>query len=316
MKKIIAALMAIMLLVSLASCGTKTAGEDTTTAQAETESAATTEAETSAEDTTAAPASETSKAAEEAESTTAAEGESVSEESTTEAKKIPQTKEEILAAYTEVMNQAKKDAPAFTKIEYQELPSDANSRQVSKGGAVINAALKVAGTFMTSEAKAKEDPEIQAKGNNMRSWPVCKSPKGCMLTDTSAIKSAKCEQLPDGQYKITLVLNAEQNPEPCADGGTTSPSKTGAVFSPLSRKEIDENLSGGVVSAVATDISYNITYHDCMTSVTYNPENNHVSAVDQTTYVTIKGQGKVVGLQMIVDKQELIDYMHIYDIKY
>ncbi len=318
MKKLIAALLALSILFAFAACGSKqTEAESTEPAPWETsESASETEATTEPESVTDATEPESTSEAETSASETETSAEETSAEETTEAEKKPETTAEILAAYTEVMNQAKKDAPGFTKVEYQELPSDSASRVVSKGGGVVNAALKLADHFMTTEADAKADPEVQQKGNNMRSWPVCKSPKGCMLTDTGAIKSAKFEELSNGNYKITIVLKAEDNPEPAPDGGTSAPSNHGGVFSPLSRSEIDENLNGGFVSAVAKDISYKITYHDCETVLVYNPKDNHVVSLDQTTHTTISGQGRVAGMQMVVDKQELIDYMHIYNIKY
>jgi len=316
MKKLIAVLLVAALAFGFAACGSKSNNEETTLAPWETTEDDTTSetAEATSESGTDVTAEGTTKAEE-----TTAEGESETEtsaEETTEPAKKPETKEEILAAYTEVMNQAKKDAPAFNKVEYQELPDDANSRVVSKGGAVISAALKLATHFMTTEADAKADPEIKEKGNNMRSWPVCKSQKGCMVTDVNAVKSAKCEELPNGNYKITIVLKDESNPEPAVDGGTTAPSNHGGMFAPLSKAEIDENLNGGFVSAVAKDITYNLVYHDCEAVLVYNPKDNHVVSLDQTMRVAISGQGKVAGMQMVVDKQELIDYMHIYNVKY
>lgn len=315
MKKIIAVIMAVSMLLALASCGSKPATDESTEPVSEsekvTEESLTAETEESSTE---------AQSKDDAESTDASETETTGEAETSEAETekpaLPSTTAEILAAYTAVMNQAKKDAPAFNKVEYQVLPDDSNSRVVSKGGTVVNAALKVAANFMVTEKDAKADPEIKEKGNNMRSWPVCKTPMGCMLTDTSAIKSAKCEELSNGNYKITIVLKDEANPEPTPDGGTVSPSKHGAVFSPLSKKEIDETLQGGIVSAVAKEISYNLIYHDCTAVLVYDPSNNHVVSLDQTMRVTISGQGKVVGIQMVVDKQELIDYMEIYNIKY
>ncbi len=316
MKKLIAVLLVAALVFGFAACGSKSNNnEDTTAAPLETTESDTTEtaeatSESAAEESTA----ETEKATE-----AASEGESETEtsaEETTEAAKKPETKEEILAAYTAVMNQAKKDAPAFKKVEYQELPDDANSRVVSKGGAVVNAALKLADHFMTSEVDAKADPEIKENGNNMRSWPVYKSQKGCMVTDVNAVKSAKCEELSNGNYKITIVLKDESNPEPAPEGGTTAPSNHGGMFAPLSKAEIDENLNGGFVSAVAKGITYSLVYHDCEAVLVYNPKDNRVVSLDQTMRVRISGQGRVAGIQMVIDKQELIDYMHIYDIKY
>ena len=140
-----------------------------------------------------------------------------------------------------------------------------------------------------------------------------------MLTEADAknVKSAKCEVLPNGNYKITIVLNDERNPEPAAEGTTTSPSVTGKVFSPLSKKDIDDTLTNNsIVTTIASDITYSLLYHDCTAVLVYNPENNHVVSLDQYMSVAISGQGKVTGLQLVIDKQELNNTMKIYDVKY
>lgn len=312
MKKLLAILMALTFIFALASCGSKTEGETTTTEAITEESETETETETQ---------TEAESKEDESETETTTEGESKEDkteedESTTEKEeqKVPSTKAEILAAYTEVMNQAKKDAPGFTKTEYQELPEA--GRVINKGETLVNTALKVAGNFMTTKDKAESDPEIKEKGNNMRSWPVLKCPKGCMLTNESAIKSAKCEELSNGNYKITIVLNDENNPEPAKEGATTAPSAHGSVFSPLSKSEIDDALNGGIVSAVFKDITYTLRYHDCSTVLVYNPENNHVVSLDQTCHVSIKASAKALGATLDIGNQELINYMSIKNIKY
>lgn len=306
MKKFLAILLTLAMVLAFAACGADTE-EETTTVTEVTEEVVTdevteaTEAETDATEATS----------EDAETTE--EGETEADEA-----KVPETTEEILAAYTEVMNQVKKDAPAYKKIEWQTLPDDANSRIVSEGASVVNTALNLAqNNFMTSEEDTKADPEIKEKGTDMHTFPICNSNYGCLLKDTSAIKSAKCEVLSNGNYKITIVLKDEKNPEPVKDENTTSiPSNHAGVFSPISKAEIDENLNGGIVSAVAKDISYSLTYHDCSTTVEYNPENNHVVSLIQFTKVAISGSGKVAFIKLGVTKQELVDEMHIYDIKY
>ncbi|MBR6005609.1 MAG: hypothetical protein IK063_05210, partial [Clostridia bacterium] len=251
-KKILAVITAIVCVATLLSaCGGKTPGAQTTTAQQTTQ----------AEETTAAP-----------ETTTATEGETETEtgtETTTaEEKKIPETKEEILAAYTEIMNKAKKDAPAFKEIMYQSLPDDANSRVITSGKTFVNAALNLAGNFMTDEESARKKPDTFEKGGDMHLWPVKYNKEGCLLTDADALKDAKYEELPDGNVRITIVLKSETNPEPTPEWSSKPQSKTGSVFSPLSKKEIDENLNGGVVSAVFSDVNYSLTYHDCSSAVT------------------------------------------------
>ena len=297
-KKILAVILALVCVATLLSaCGGKTPGAETTTAQQTTQ----------AEDTTSAP-----------ETTTAAQGETETgtETTTAEEKKTPETKEEILAAYTEIMNKAKKDAPAFKEIMYQSLPDDANSRVITSGKTFVNAALNLAGNFMTDEESARKKPDTFEKGGDMHLWPVKYNKEGCLLTDADALKDAKYEELPDGNVRITIVLNSEKNPEPTPEWSSKPQSKTGSVFAPLSKKEIDKNLNGGVVSAVFSDVNYSLTYHDCSSAVTYNPETMQVISIDQVCYVTISGSGKTLGTTLAVEKQELVNYLKIYDVKY
>ena len=297
-KKILAVILALVCVATLLSaCGGKTPGAETTTAQQTTQ----------AEDTTSAP-----------ETTTAAQGETETgtETTTAEEKKTPETKEEVLAAYTEIMNKAKKDAPAFKEIMYQSLPDDANSRVITSGKTFVNAALNLAGNFMTDEESARKKPDTFEKGGDMHLWPVKYNKEGCLLTDADALKDAKYEELPDGNVRITIVLNSEKNPEPTPEWSSKPQSKTGSVFAPLSKKEIDKNLNGGVVSAVFSDVNYSLTYHDCSSAVTYNPETMQVISIDQVCYVTISGSGKTLGTTLAVEKQELVNYLKIYDVKY
>ncbi len=311
MKKLFAVILALSMILALAACSGGNKEPETTAAETET---ASTEEATSQEDTTAAPAESETTTAETSETET-----TEAEETTTEKeeKKVPETKEEILAEYTKVLDQAKKDKPAFKKVEYQELPSDSNSRVISQGATLVNAALKLADNFMTTEADAKADPEVKGKGSDMHSWPVYDNDtKGCMLTDASFIKSAKCEVLPNGNYRITMVLNDERNPEP-PKNAKVSPSKTGAVVGTISKADIDKELNGGLVSAVFSNITYSLLYHDCQTVVEYNPETLEVKGIEQTTHVSISGSAKPkLGSALIIDRQELINHMKIYDIAY
>lgn len=299
MKKILAVLLVLAMVIAFAACGGKTE-ENTTT----TEAASTTEATEATEATTESTTAETTT-------------ETTTEATTVEEKdKLPETKEEILAAYTKVMNQAKADKPGFTKTQFQELPDDADSRVIAKGGTLVETALKVAGNFMTTEKAAKADPEHKDKGSDMHSWPLYDNDTyGCLLTDASFLKSAKAEKLSDGQIKLTLVTGSEKNPEP-AKNNSKSPSKTGGIAGVLATSDIDDALSGGIVSAVFKDVTYSLIYHDCVCTVTYDPETLHVSDVEQTTKVTISGAAKAVAIPLDITKQELIDHAHIYDITY
>gem|GEM_PF-5387280 len=119
----------------------------------------------------------------------------------------PESYAEILAAYRDVLNLAKSSKVGYEKSEWQTLPKDKRNFD----GFVINAALPVAELFMTSEKDAKgKKHENNPKGTDMKWFPIYQHPtKGCTLTDVSKIKSAKCEVLSNGNYKITIVLKAD-----------------------------------------------------------------------------------------------------------
>ena len=147
------------------------------------------------------------------------------------------TDKEVLEIYTKLMNKAKADKPGYKKVEYQELPGDAQNRVISKGEGLVGVLLNLVDSLelMKSKEAAEADPEIVEKGSDMRWFPVYKCEKGCYLTDVSAIESTKYEDLGNGKARITIELKDEANPEPMAEGASTSPSKTGAMFSPLSK---------------------------------------------------------------------------------
>ncbi|MBR3621488.1 MAG: hypothetical protein IKN56_08245 [Clostridia bacterium] len=308
MKKILSLTLTVCILFAFAACGAKNTAEPENTTAEE----ITSETETTAPEETEAVAT----AAEAATGEDAAEPATPDEATPDEAQeeKLPETKAEILAAYAEVMNQAKKDAPAFKKVEYQILPEE--GRVVTEGKTLVNAGLNVASNFMTTKEDAEKKPEYYEKGNDMAAFPIRNTPKGCMLEDPDFLKTAKFEVLPDGNYKITLVTGTEVNPEPAAHGATTAPSKTGGIITPLSKKEIDENLEGGIVSAVFKDITYSLTFHDCESVLVYNPENNHVVSLDQTTRVSISGSGRALGATISIANQDFVNYKHLSDFKY
>ncbi len=230
------------------------------------------------------------------------------------------TDKEVLEIYTTVMNKAKKDKPGYKKVEYQELPGDAANRQISKGANFVDTLLNLVTNtldLLTTKEEAEASPEIVEKGSDMRWFPVYKCGKGCYLTDVNAIESTKYEDLGNGKARITIELKDENNPEPMAEGASTSPSNTGAMFSPLSKADIDNTINGGVVQAVIKDVTYNLTYHDCKAVVEYDTKTNEIIKLEQYMNVAIQGGGKIFGVSEIkIDKQELFNTMVITDFKY
>ena len=171
--------------------------------------------------------------------------------------------------------------------------------------------------FLTTKEEAEADPEIVEKGGDMRWFPVYKCEKGCYLTDVNAIKSTKYEDLGNGKARITIVLKDESNPEPMAEGASSSPSYTGAMFSPLSKADIDNTINGGVVQKVIKNVTYSLVYHDCKAVVEYDTNTNQIIRLEQYMNVAIQGGGKIFGVSEIkIDKQELFNTMIISDFQY
>lgn len=257
---------------------------------------------------------ESTEATEESSEAASGTSDEASTEATTSAEeKMPETTEEVVAKYKEVMDQAKmKDKPGFTRLDYQELPSDSENRVITSGEGLLNAALTLAGNFMKTKKEAEKKPTIGEKGGDMEAFPLRGTTHGCLLNGTKGVKSAKCEKLSNGYYKITMILEPEKNPEPTAAGSDVAPSITGSVCSPISKAEIDADLATGLFK----DITYSLTYHDCETVLIFNPENNHVYSQEQTNHVTIKGAGTIGFVTLDIEKQELINHVVIKDLEY
>jgi hypothetical protein len=310
--KILALLMIAAMVFSLAACGKdkdngSTTDESTTLAETTNGEVNETEAQTGEDTTAAEDASETeAQTGEDGETTTLKEGETGAVTTTG----LPKTTAEILKAYTDVMNKAKKDKPAHKKKEFQALPKE---HQHMEGG-LLKAILPLADLFMTKEDKA-ETWNVE-KGNDMKWFPVYESDKGCLLTDTNAIKSAKSEELSNGNYKLTIILKDEKNPEPYKPA-TGATSNTGRMFSPLSRTEIDNTLLGDSrVSAVVKNVKYDLRYFDCTAVLVYNPKNNQIVSLDQYMSVFIDIQDGKILLSTLKGTAILNNTMKVWDLQY
>lgn len=320
-KKIAALLLVFAMLFSFAACGgkNKDTGEESSSESAVDAMATNEGTEASSE----ASSDETATGEVETEIVTDKEGHTVIEtkapagnDKVTESKKgKPETTAEILAAYRDVLNLAKSTKVGYEKSEWQTLPKEKRNFE----GWVINAALPIAELFMTSEKDAKgKKHENNPKGTDMKWFPIYNHPtKGCLLTDVSKIKSAKCEVLSNGNYKITIVLKEDINPEPYnPETGVIPKGFVGTMFSPLAKADIDNTLQNDSrVTKVVKDVTYSLKYYDCTAVLTYNPQNNHMIALNQYMHVLITGSGKVLGSAFSGDAV-LDNYLEISNVKY
>ena len=175
--------------------------------------------------------------------------------------------EEILAKYTEVMNQLKSGVATYDKKEFQTLSDDYDL------GTVGNLVLPIAQGLMTTEDEA----ELQNR-DDMEQIPIIRNQKGCLLTDVSKIKSATMTES-GGKTTITIVLNDEKSPLPADDGATSCPSAIGSMFNPLNQKEIDNIVAE--FSGVVTMKKFDLTGKDCTATLTFDTATGKVEELVQ-----------------------------------
>lgn len=202
--------------------------------------------------------------------------------------------EAILTEYTEIMNELKTKSPAFTKIRYQNLPTDEQSL-----GAIGKIVLPIIERYVTSKSAA--NPVEYQQGNSDK-LPVCGSPYGCLLTDVTKIKNSYCEILDDGTYKLVITLVDEMNPEILPAGATSSQSAVSSVFDPY---EAIEDITS--ISEIAMhDINFN--YTDCTVTLIYDKKTKNVISVNMVNDIKITINTLVASLNA-----EIIDITEYYD---
>ena len=225
-----------------------------------------------------------------------AEGETGEEETTPEAGGVPGTPEEVLAAYTAVMNKAKKEAKYLRKLEYQQIGKDTNFE-----ASWINhpAVLDAANMLMTTKDDGlKADMYTKGVTDMLNGLPLYGFPVGCMAKDPGVFTRAVARQLSNGDIELTLVMKPEDNPEPPKRGATTSPSRTGQMFNPISKEVIDGILNGPIVKLGFWGKPPVVSnrYFNCASVLVYNPDTQHIVTLRQEYNVRITIlSGKALG---------------------
>ncbi|MDR0883465.1 MAG: hypothetical protein LBN05_02510 [Oscillospiraceae bacterium] len=206
--------------------------------------------------------------------------------------KLPSTKAEILAKYTAILNQAKSEKPAFTKIQYQDLPKDKRHAD----GAATSLLSSFVDKLFTSEKDARSKPEVYGKGGDMQEFPVSKSAKGCYLTDTKLIKSAALAEN-NGIQKIRIVLNNQENPAPYWDSQRGN--DIGGMFI-LPRQE---DMNDVLKTLPLREPQYNLTYYDCTAELEYDASTGHIISLKLTTHALANASA------ILFIKRETMDFV-------
>jgi len=303
-----ALLLALAMVFPLAACGGKPTDPEATEAVRIED-----QTEASADETTTGEAGETAPEGEE-ETTTEGEGESTMEDesataaegetTTTAAAKanaVPGTPAEVLAAYTAVMNKAKKEAKFMRKLEYEQVGKDSNfEAEWLNNPAVIDGANSL---MVTRDEALQADMYINGCTDMFADLPLYQFPVGCMVTDPNVFSKAVARKLASGNIELTMVMKPEHNPEPPKPGATTSPSITGQMFNPVPKSMVDDILNGPIVKMAfwGKPPEIDTKYFDCTTVLVYNPETMQIVTLRQDYNVRIDIlSGKALGFINVV----------------
>lgn len=212
----------------------------------------------------------------------------------------------ILAEYTKIMDGFKKSVidgkvSEYNKKEFQTLDPDYDL------GTVGNLVLPIAENLMTDETEA----ELQVR-TDWEQIPIVRNQKGCLLTDSNAIKSAKMTES-GGKTTIVIVLNDEKGSLPAEDGATSCNSIVGSMFNPLNQKDIDDIVAK--FSAVVTMNKFELTCTDCTATLTYDTATGKVESLNQIMNYYIDVDAKAVFVP-VSGYATLINNMTINNVKY
>ena len=150
----------------------------------------------------------------------------------------------------------------------------------------------------------------------MNSFPVKNATKGCMLTNTGAIKSAKCDVLSNGNYKITIILNDEMNPNLINQARQKHRATPEYVQPSFGKSDIDNELkNNGTVKRVIKEANYSLKYRNCTATFEYDPKTNHIVSLKQYTNTFIDmSESLLLGEASGTAVLEM--YYNAYDFKY
>lgn len=225
--------------------------------------------------------------------------------------KKPETTEEIVTKYAEVIKKFKHEKPAYTKKEYQALPEE--SRQFSSS--LVNRLLGFADNYMTKEDSDAAIVVREAGYEDIiNEIPIYGIEDGCLLKDYSAVQNATCTENADGTYTLSFGLAEEKNPA-CPISGSTEPqSNHGAVLMPGNRDDIMVEVNKIEKMTGATCNSFDMTYRDCTFECVYNPANDQLVSI--THHANIDIDADIHFITDITGSARLTNDMLVYDVKW
>lgn len=281
MKRILALILAGVLVFSLAACGGNETAEETTTLPETTEAAAT---EADAVVTEAATDAAVTEAASLAEGETAAAEETTVAETTLPAiEKAPETTEEILALYNKTINDAVAAKVGFNKERYTD-------NETLNAGFLLKTFGDLIYSFMGIGAENKYTEDV-TKGDWAEDLPHQYLRKSTLTA--ADLTSAKCTEK-DGQYTITLGIKDGTSKASKSESWTkASLDKCGICVGDADKSYFDHKTAPVIYAAVGEVLS------SAVISESYNNA-KVVAVIDAAT-------GHLVSLTVEFDISVVID---------
>ncbi len=248
-KKILAILMALMLVLSFAACGAKdddtttesttdafdSFGEDETDATEATDATDATDAST--DETTVAEADSTEATSAKAdESTTAKKDETSKTETTTKAAKAPSSKAEIIEYYNKAINNVKPKSKSITIESVVNQPAGSVEGLPKTLSSIADSVI----SSNTGEDKDAKGKVLSSAADKKASFPVENESWSSKLSE-SDVKSATLKES-GGKYKITITTVADAKSETITHGTGHAPK----AFSVIMPAIINENVPSSV----------------------------------------------------------------------
>ncbi len=270
-KKILAILLALTFVFAFAACGGNSDNETTAPAETTTDLFAEAEDTTAAvEDTTAAIAEDTTAAIVE-DTTAAAEDTTVAEESTTEAANaMPQSKEEIVAAFNTAVNSVKADAKSV-KRSYSKI--SLNGTPVLPG--VVDGILKLLGgaeNFLNDQLSKNSKGAETYTGDQIKAvYPVEGESYASKLT-AADVKEAKITEK-DGKWVIRISTVDDGKSDSIKHGEGHAPKAFNVVLPGI----VNDNIPGVATSLVGLST---MNYPSSTCTVTVDPATGRAITAD------------------------------------
>lgn len=200
--------------------------------------------------------------------------------------KLPQTKAEILAAYTAVVNKVKTDMPLYYNNDWQTVSN------VDMSGGTYALLSTAAKAFL--EPKEESNPGTHQAGTHAEYFalPTETHKVACVLTDTSKIESASCTQSGDA-YIIKITLAAEKDPDRNRDNPYAVKGWHGRIFDVMEINQVTDYAKK--IPGLNADNAY-CTYKGTAT-LKYNPKTNECISLDHIVDVRVflgSGAAKVI----------------------